>query len=126
MCLPTSCTSNEADIALMISMVGNAEGESEGAAACTGSYTYDGLGDGTPDSVSCKLDMIENGDTFTEFYFLHRIVFHIFSLVLGPSLKSASRTTQQCRLFAKIMVIAWTISLLLSPKLALMDLVKKT
>ena len=69
MCLPTSCTSNEADIALMISMVGNAEGESEGAAACTGSYTYDGLGDGTPDSVSCKLDMIENGDTFTEFYF---------------------------------------------------------
>jgi len=106
-------------------MVGNAEGESEGAAACTGSYTYDGLGDGTPDSVSCKLDMIENGDTFTEFYFTFTPYF-IFSLVLGPSLKSASRTTQQCRLFAKIMVIAWTISLLLSPKLALMDLVKKT
>jgi hypothetical protein len=40
MCLPTSCTSNEADIALKIPMI-MYEGES-----CTGSYTYDGLGDG--------------------------------------------------------------------------------
>ena len=69
MCLPTSCTSNEADIALMIPMIINeAEGES-----CTGSYTsYDGLGDGTPDSLSCMLDYLENADTITEdFYGLY-------------------------------------------------------
>ena len=68
MCLPTSCTSNEADIALMIPMIINEEGES-----CTGSYTsYDGLGDGTPDSLSCMLDYLENADTITEdFYGLY-------------------------------------------------------
>ena len=40
MCLPTSCTSNEAD---------------------------DGLGDGIPDSVSCMLDLMENIDTVAKF-----------------------------------------------------------
>ena len=66
MCLPTSCTSNESDIALKIPMLLN-EGES-----CTGSYTYDGLGDGTPDSLSCQFDLMENDDTLEEFSGLFR------------------------------------------------------
>jgi hypothetical protein len=64
MCLPTSCTSNEADITLMIPMIIAEEG-------CTGSYTYDGLGDGTPDSLSCMLDLTEKIDPFTEFAVLY-------------------------------------------------------
>jgi len=60
MCLPTSCTSNEADIALMIPMIIAEEG-------CTGSYTYDGLDGGTPDSPSCMLDLMENMDTVQAF-----------------------------------------------------------
>jgi hypothetical protein len=64
MCLPTSCTSNEADIALMIPMIIAEEG-------CTGSYTYDGLGGGTPDSLSCMLDFTENMDTVQAFYLLY-------------------------------------------------------
>jgi hypothetical protein len=61
MCLPTSCTSNEAVIALMIPMIIYQE------ESCIGSYTYDGLGDGTPDSLSCQFDLMENYDTVIEF-----------------------------------------------------------
>jgi hypothetical protein len=62
MCLPTSCTSNEAVIALMIPMIIYQE------ESCIGSYTYDGLGDGTPDSLSCQFDLMENYDTVMEFF----------------------------------------------------------
>jgi len=75
-CLPTSCTFNEADIALMIPMLMYGEEES-----CTGSYTYDGLGDGHQDSLSCMLDL--KAWDFMEGYYDDEVIVDIPALCLA-------------------------------------------
>ena len=103
MCLPTSCTSNETDISLMIPMLTlNAD---EGRRAPPGSYTYEGLGDETWDgSLSCLFDRWENKYTLREFddmVFTEERRDDCIQYFL--SLKDASWTTQDSRLYAKRM-----------------------
>ena len=91
MCLPTSCTSNEAVIALMIPMIIFQE------ESCIGSYTYDGLGDGTPDSLSCQFDFMENIDTVTEFTGLYiNEAFKMFSEDCFQYLLSGAEPPEEC------------------------------
>ena len=92
MCLPTSCTSsNEAGIALMIPMIIFQE------ESCIGSYTYDGLGDGTPDSLSCQFDFMENIDTVMDFAGLYiNEAFKMFSEDCFQYLLSGAEPPEEC------------------------------
>jgi hypothetical protein len=62
MCLPTSCTSNETSLALIIPIVVGSENQT-----CSGDYSYDSLGERTPDLFLCQNEFIEKSDLWVQF-----------------------------------------------------------